>query len=154
MGRRILQANHPCTDDARKCNKNKEFSSLVPSGQNRPYPPVLQLALQPTHIVRVLGGASGTTRTSKGVVTHANDCKEEEARQEAHGAQGGCEDRGAQDDEAQGHEAESRKEDREEGREEKDGEKSREAQNKAPGQKGLIKSRQTMAKAKAAAPKV
>ncbi len=63
-------------------------------------PRVLQFNPQLPHIAGVLGGASRTTRTTKGVVSHANDWKEEVAR----GSQSGREGRSAQDQEAQGQE--------------------------------------------------
>jgi GST-like protein len=73
-------------------------------------PHVLQLPPQLPHIVGVLGGASRDTRTTKGVVSHANDWKEEEA----HGPQSSGQGRSAQDQEAQGSQEEGRPEESQE----------------------------------------
>ena len=73
-------------------------------------PHVLQLPPQLPHIVGVLGGASRDTRTTKGVVSHANDWKEEEA----HGPQSSGQGRSAQDQEAQGSQEKGRPEERKE----------------------------------------
>src|SRR6185437_11402019 len=72
--------------------------TLMTPASEAALPHVLQFPPQLPHIVGVLGGASRDTRTTKGVVSHANDWKEEEA----HGPQSSGQGRSAQDQEAQG----------------------------------------------------
>ena len=66
------------TDELFKLNKHKGFVTIGAGAFWIDIPSVLPTPRQPTHIVRVLGGASRMTRTNvRGVVHHANDSEEE-----------------------------------------------------------------------------
>ncbi len=84
--------------------------TILNFGSTPGFPPVLHLSRQLPHIAGVLGGASRTTRTTKGVVPHANHWKEEsqegdeaegESHEEARRPQSRGETRSSQDCKAQ-----------------------------------------------------